>query len=253
MAVTCSGCGLVYVSPRPTVDGIDEAARTGQHQTERGSIEVTGRYHRGRVKELRKVVSSAFADDLGKRRRLRWLDVGSGHGEMIGALRGVLPAGSTAIGMEPNEGKRRSATRRGFNLVSTLAEADGEFDVISLINVYSHLPDPVRFLSSLRERLWAGGSFLIATGNGADLERREHYPDALYLPDHLSFTGESQLQLLASKLEMNIVGIDRRRSDRLSDFAFQVAKMLTRRPYRLGMPYSSPFRTLVVRFVTTHV
>ena len=246
-AVKCSACGLVYVTPRPALREIDESARTGEHRSERGTLSVTGRFHPRRQKEFEGIVRSLLKDRVGGR-PVRWLDVGSGHGEMILAVRAVMPAGSHLIGLEPNERKRASAAARGVSHATGLSGAGDEFDVISLMNVYSHLPDPLPFLASLCERLSPSGTLILQTGNGGDLAHRSDYPDSLYLPDHLSFLGEHHLEILASKLGLRLTNVQRSRADTPRDALAQVAKFALRRENKLIVPYRSAFRSLTARF-----
>ena len=64
---------------------------------------------------------------------------------------------------------------------------------VSLINVYSHLPDPAQFLRGLHRIMESNAYLLLVTGNGGDVPRSE-FPGSLYLPDHLSFAGEENIR-----------------------------------------------------------
>jgi 2-polyprenyl-3-methyl-5-hydroxy-6-metoxy-1,4-benzoquinol methylase len=77
------------------------------------------------------------------------------------------------------------------------------YNYVSLMNVYSHLPDPVAFLTQLRALLRAGGELVLLTGNGGDLERVE-YPGPLSLPDHLSFVGHAHLRRVLARAGYDI-------------------------------------------------
>jgi SAM-dependent methyltransferase len=74
-----------------------------------------------------------------------------------------------------------------------------KYDFISLLNVYSHLPDPPAMIRLCRNLLNPGGELLIQTGDVADLSVEEIYRP-LYLPDHLSFASE---QIISGILERN--------------------------------------------------
>ena len=66
----------------------------------------------------------------------------------------------------------------------------GRYDVLSLLNVFSHLPDPPATLERWGRLVRPGGELLLQTGDTADLPARAH-PRPLYLPDHLSFASEA--------------------------------------------------------------
>ncbi len=173
----CAGCRLVYVTPRPRLDLIDAATRTGSHLTDHGELSVTGTFSAIRQRRLRMVVKRMFREHVRNGVPLRWLDIGCGHGELLLTLRGVLPAGSTIVGVEPNVHKIAGARARGAQVVAGLEDVDGEFDVLSLMNVYSHLPDPVLTISEITSRFLAdNGELLVETGNAAEVPDRSHYP-----------------------------------------------------------------------------
>lgn len=246
-ALKCAECGLVYVTPRPRHEDIDEAARTGEHATERGSLSVTGRYRESRVRRHKRIVAAMFGDFAG-RGRLRWLDVGAGFGELVKAVTLVFP-GAEVTGVEPNEAKRLAARKHGVDLSeASLAELPGRsFDVVSLMNVWSHLPDPGEFLAEVRPLVAEGGCVLIQTGTGGELDSSEEYPDALLLPDHLSFAGEDHVVGILERTGFAVEAVERRREDTISFAALRAAKLLLGRPGRLVVPYRSRFRTLYVR------
>jgi SAM-dependent methyltransferase len=244
-ALKCAGCGLVYVSPRPRQEQIDEAARTGEHATERDVLKVTGRYRKSRVRGQERVVRAMFGELPAP---ARWLDVGAGFGELVEAVQRVFP-GLDVTGIEPNEPKRRAAAEREIRLEPT-ALADlppASFDVVSFMNIWSHLPDPEAFFRAARNLLAEGGRILVQTGAGGDLESAADYPDALLLPDHLSFAGERHVVGILERVGFTVEDVRRVRLDTLRFSAESVAKRVLGRPARVRLPYRSPFRSLYVR------
>jgi SAM-dependent methyltransferase len=63
--------------------------------------------------------------------------------------------GSVGLGIEPGAGYREMARQRGTETVAALDELDpaklGAFDLVSMIHVLEHLPDPVGYLRELRQ------------------------------------------------------------------------------------------------------
>lgn len=245
-AVKCATCGLVYVSPRPRLEHIDEAARTGQHATEAGLITVTGSYRHRRVRKHERVLRRLL-EGVANTHPVRWLDIGAGFGELVEAAENVFPR-AEVLGIEPNEAKRRSALERGITLSGArLAELpEARFHVVSLMNVWSHLPDPPTFFSDVRKLLTDGGRVLVQTGAAADLANAGEYPDTLLLPDHLSFAGERHVVGTLARAGFHVEAISRERADTLEFALVQAAKRLLGRPTRLVVPYQSPFRIMYV-------
>jgi 2-polyprenyl-3-methyl-5-hydroxy-6-metoxy-1,4-benzoquinol methylase len=246
-ALKCAGCGLVYVTPRPRQEHIDEAARTGEHTTERNVLDVTGRYRQSRARSQERVIRRLFGD-LPADAPLRWLDVGAGFGELVEAA-GRVFARAEVTGVEPNEAKRRAAAERGLRLDATALTdlPQHSFDVVSFMNIWSHLPDPETFFRDARSLLAEKGNVLVQTGTGGDLETAAAYPDALLLPDHLSFAGERHVIGILERVGFRVDDVHRERLDTLRFTAESVAKRVLGRPARLTLPYRSSFRALYVR------
>lgn len=206
-AVRCAECGLVYVNPRPAPESISRAAQTGLHSGEQ-ELAVTGSYGGRRrvdhyLKRLAELYGPAYFHGAGE----RWLDVGSGFGEFLEALGEASGGALKTRGLEPNETKAASARERRLNVSFAELSSLGEtYHHVSLLNVYSHLPDPPAMLGSLRELLEPSGELLLQTGNFAELER-DDIPVRLDLPDHLSFANERLIRRVLAASGFDIVAV----------------------------------------------
>ncbi|MGX9789842.1 class I SAM-dependent methyltransferase [Mycobacterium sp. MMS18-G62] len=181
-------------------------------------------------------------------RQVHWLDIGCGYGEFLAALRATVAKGSTLAGSEPNEHKAEYARSRGFDVsYRELNDLTEQFTHISLLNVFSHLPEPVEFLQKARDLLVPGGELLIQTGNAGDLERHE-VPGELWFPDHLIFAGRQTLDLLIEKLDMDVTRSTAQRYPRLTpvNLAKDVVKRITRTDYN-PVSWRGAFRSVWVR------
>jgi SAM-dependent methyltransferase len=204
-AVRCRDCGLVYVNPRPALEDISRAAQTGMHEGEQ-SLAVTGAYggpqrHAHYLSRLSDLFGPGYFHGSGE----RWLDVGAGFGELVEAL--AIASGGTlrARGLEPNETKAASARERNLDVSFFEPQALAErFHYISLLNVFSHLPDPPSTLAELGELMEPGGELVMQTGNFAELEHEE-IPVPLELPDHLSFANERLLRRVLDRSGYTLV------------------------------------------------
>jgi SAM-dependent methyltransferase len=199
--VKCAGCGLLYVSPRPSDTEISEGMRTGQH---RGlvTLDRVGQFEPRKVDTYLGVLGRLLTPEA--LAGFRWLDVGCGHGEFLEALRGFCREPLTLTGLEPGEAKRRQASARGLSIVDEAFKPEpGSLDGLSVLNVYSHLPDPVQALSEWRRWLRPGGLFVIQTGDSCHLPYRYHHKP-FDLPDHLSFTNEPLLRALLERIGFKV-------------------------------------------------
>jgi 2-polyprenyl-3-methyl-5-hydroxy-6-metoxy-1,4-benzoquinol methylase len=250
-AVRCASCRFVYVNPRPPLDAITEASRIGFHEAPTGKLHLVGPlgFRRAKAKMFKQRLPELFPGSSLIGRKVRWLDIGCGFGELLAAVEELAAPESTIEGIEPSQPKVHIARRRGLHVRSAgLDEIDRVYSFVSLINVLSHLPYPAQFLSDLPRLLEPGGRLLLVTGNGADMSRQE-YPDPLFLPDHLVFAGEEHIRGLLEDAGFDIVLINGYRyalpESPILILAKNVVRTLLGRP-RMPLRNKGPYRSLFV-------
>lgn len=203
--VQCVDCGLLFVNPRPADSDISAAAKTGQHHGQ-STIDTTGRFSQAKVASYAAVLRQLFPEQVP---RGRWLDIGCGHGEFLVALQAFCGKRLSTRGTEPNASKRASAAQHGIRADNLdLDRHDERYDFISLLNVYSHLPDPVQALARWRSLLEPGGEIIIQTGDTSHLAEKDQLKP-YYLPDHLSFASEAIVTGIMRKLGFEIVEVEK--------------------------------------------
>jgi len=203
--VRCSGCGLLYVTPRPDPEATAAAHQYGLHQGDT-ALAVTGRYRPGRIRTYVGILRDIYGPSL-PAGLTSWLDIGCGHGEFLGALRTFAGARLSLVGLEPNVNKATGCVGRGLDVrTCSLEGLPGSFSAISLLNVFSHLQDPKAFIRECVSRLAPGGELLLETGDTAHLPPESH-PRPLYLPDHLLFGNEAIVRGLLRELGLDVVSV----------------------------------------------
>jgi 2-polyprenyl-3-methyl-5-hydroxy-6-metoxy-1,4-benzoquinol methylase len=246
--VKCIQCGLVYVNPRPSLEEISHANEIGEHRTTDAPLKVVYKRSRRKARRYASTIAAIFPDVMTSSTPVSWLDVGAGFGELVEVLQSMLPPGSRVMGVEPMAPKVAEAQRIGLPIYQKdLAEISERFHFISLINVFSHVPDFRDFLARLRPLLRDDGEIFIETGNGGDLASMREYPDLLYLPDHLVFAGEKHLQAFLADAGFSIVSTNTFRVDTAGRFAKNLIKKAISQDVKLSMPYRSRFRRVLVR------
>jgi SAM-dependent methyltransferase len=204
--VKCRDCGLLYVNPRPVDKYIAQAAILGMHQGEKDRV-VTGGYQYGKVKSYLKMLRDIFPTVELNRDGINWLDVGCGFGEFIEAIHIHTENKLKGSGIDPNEDKINSARKNNLDVsTSKLEEINEKFDFISLLNVYSHLPDPVNFLSDIRNYLKENGELLLQTGHTSHIPK-EFQPRPYDLPDHLSFANKEIIINILQRIGFEIIDV----------------------------------------------
>ncbi len=93
----------------------------------------------------------------------RLLDIGAGSGILVEE---ALAAGWRAEGVEPSLNLADAAAGRGLSVqcgVLPHSKISGPFDVVTLIDVIEHVPDPLGLLRNAADLLAPGGRMLIVT------------------------------------------------------------------------------------------
>ena len=221
----CRKCGLLYMSARPSDDTIKNATAIGQHHGER-DLDANVYYNKDVIPHYIGVLQDIFDGDMAD--ITTWLDVGCGHGEFIESVRIYSNNKVKVRGSEPNVNKQASAAKRGLDIsFIDLESHDQQYDCVSLLNVYSHLPDPKAFINTLRNVLKPGGEFLLQTGDVADFSP-ERILKPLCLPDHMSFASEKILRDMLSRLGFEVISVHKYPNLTLTPKALlkEAAKML---------------------------
>lgn len=202
--VKCHGCGLLYVNPRPDDGEISQAHRLGVHSGQ-AALDVTGTFSNDKVDIYRTVLGHIFADEI-RLTDQSWLDIGCGHGEFAVALQRFSGGKLAVRGVEPNARKMMSARLHGVDVHESMPVTPSQYEFMSLLNVFSHLPDPPAVLREWKRLLKPRGLFLLQTGDTAELKARDHHRP-FYLPDHLSFASEKIVCELLVRLGFEVRGI----------------------------------------------
>lgn len=247
-AVKCHECGLIYVNPRPGQSMISEAVKTGVHrELDNGRTAIVHRVA-GNVGLYRRLMSVMFADVWAQQNPISWLDIGAGYGEFVEAIASLAPEGSKVEGIEPMKPKADASKKRGLSVrEGYLSDISDMYDYVSLVNVFSHIPDFHEFLRDLPRVLKPRGEFFLETGNIGDLANVREVPTELDLPDHLVFAGEKTIEKFLVDAGFEVLQIERRRKDTLINACKNIVKKAIGRQVTLALPYTSDYRTLLIR------
>jgi len=161
--VECRKCGLMYANPRSAspdhelvVDYDPDYVERQNRNSERFAKEAL------QVRDYANT-RTYLAERFPQRGKL--LEVGSGYGYLLDYFR---QDGWDVLGVEPNEGLNRHA-RKALNLEvlsKILPEAefpDGSFDVVLMMHVIEHVPDPTDTLAEIFRVLKPGGTLVMET------------------------------------------------------------------------------------------
>ncbi|MGQ9684632.1 MAG: class I SAM-dependent methyltransferase [Anaerolineae bacterium] len=157
---SCARCGLVFQSPRLNDEALGRFYQAGYRSHVQGQETPTAKDHwvqRQRAAHLLTFIEPHIA------RLSRHLDIGSSLGELLKASKHHY--GCEAHGIEPGQGYRQLCQQQGLDVVESLTKLEARFahsfDLVSLIHLLEHLPDPVGYLKQLRTDWVADGGFLL--------------------------------------------------------------------------------------------
>jgi SAM-dependent methyltransferase len=188
----CKECELHYVDPMPDTAVRMTEIETGHFagteevlnpESQLASERVQSRSMEGYVDLVKRYMGSG-----------RWLDVGCGAGWLVALAK---EAGYQAEGIELTAGRRELARMVTGSVIhdepiEALALPDRSLDVVSLINVFSHLTSPSSTLREIHRVLNKDGLLLIVTGVVGPMVQKKHMW-SWGLGDHLYFLGQGTL------------------------------------------------------------
>jgi len=196
--VECVSCGFLYLSPRPDQSEIDRYYPSDYMPFRRPLQQESSAVHR-------------YDRGIGLRRRCRmiqrWkqtgslLDVGCGTGDFLVAMRSV--PGWSVRGLEPSSGAAEQARAlSGLEVDQVfLDQAEypaGSFDVVTLFDVFEHLPDPREALRRINNWLRPDGVVVLGLPNRRSVEASffGEYWAGLDVPRHFSIFSPGDVRRL---------------------------------------------------------
>lgn len=185
----CRACTLLFVEPFSGFEIYDDAYYSGQgpdpyvdYETEYRDWRRTDRMLE--FDDMARLAAAHVAAQPARREPLRWLDFGCGAGAFLKYLRehGAI-AGRTLelTGHDVGSYADLLRERDGFRILGLddlPREPAARYDVISMIEVIEHLPQPAEQIALVARLLKPGGLLLLTTGNLASpIARRQgiHY------------------------------------------------------------------------------
>lgn len=165
--VRCSGCGLVYVNPRPTAErviSLYSQMEDPAYHHEASGRKVAFRRILTRLKGLKNAESAG----------IRLLDVGAATGLL---MQEAEKLGWYTAGVEPSQWAAKvAAETHGLNVhCGTLQDCPferGTFDFVTLVDVLEHVSDPRGLLEGVRDWLKPDGIVCVVTPDFESLAAR---------------------------------------------------------------------------------
>ncbi len=210
LAMQCSGCGLVYLNPRPDVSEFERIYPPSYHAFDFSEKDFGVVYKIRSRLEAKRLLS--FCKDL--RADARILDVGCGDGFHLKLLKQYGEKSWTLEGIDFDERAVRMAEKAGLKIhhgsIEDLNLPENSFDLAFMIQTVEHLEKPVEILSAVRNVLKRGGQLVIVTDNTDAFDFKifkNGYWGGYHFPRHWNLFNRKSLGRLAEKVGFEIVGI----------------------------------------------
>ena len=201
----CQKCGLIYISPRPSLNqiidlyGHDDAHITAEsHIADDFAKRLYAKHHL-------KIISSVTEGG-------KLLEVGAGAGYFLDEARS---AGFEPYGLEFNP-VQANFVRNELNIPCEESSLDHsvfagkKFDVVYHCDVISHLFDPIADFKQMNQRMKADSILVFETGNLGEVDPKYFDDiDCFQYPDHLFFFSTENLVTLLKQTGFELVNIHR--------------------------------------------
>ena len=233
----CQECGFMRVEPFTGFEIYNDAYYRGQGPDP--YVDYEAEYHSwqgsDRMLELQDLtgIAERHVARAGSRGPIAWLDFGCGAGAFLMYLRSRAALNGRPldlIGHDVGSYADLLRTKHGFRILDLgqlAAEPAARFDVISMIEVIEHLPDPLETMRLIARLLKPGGLLLLTTGNlESPVARRQGIHYRYCAPEiHVSLFNPRCLSRLYRR-----VGLEPRQVRYRGAVKFKVLKTLRHRP-----------------------
>jgi len=157
----CDTCGLIYQSPEANQATDPQFYAQAYRQIYQSSADPTPKDLW--VQERRALTLVSLLNTLRVDAPQRILDIGASTGLLLNTFRESF--GSNVMGVEPGDAYRAHAEKQDipmFASIEALVETNpAKFDLISMIHVLEHLPDPLGVLRTIRTELLKESGILL--------------------------------------------------------------------------------------------
>lgn len=203
--LACNNCGLFFINPY----GSNVHEKVSNYDYEDLKILDAGKHHVSSKSYYKNKYLSYVSKECDSAKSI--LDVGCGTAALLDLLHSEKPD-LKRVGIELNSERAAFAKKiANCEIFQTPIEEftyETKFDVITMINVLSHIPSIDNLFISIRNLLAKDGKFILKVGE----MRVGVKKDAIFdwgIPDHLHFLGMDTIDFICKKYGFKIVHHER--------------------------------------------
>jgi len=162
----CSACGFVFQTPRMTEAELQEFYAAEYRRFYQGKEEPAAKdvaVQAQRARSLLDFIRPYMASTAPANEDTLFLDIGCSAGKLMECFAHALSW--RVVGVEPGDAYRQEDQHSGLDVYASLEglKQSGQYpcDLVSLIHVLEHLPNPVPYLVQLRQELLKPNGWLL--------------------------------------------------------------------------------------------
>ena len=149
-------CGAAFLNPRMTEEELFEFYSSGEYRKKTESTDERSLSYEKDANQRKDLIIKLLAEEP----IISHLDIGCSSGVLLKAVAEVRP-GIKSLGVDPDP----VLVTKEFDVVKTLKEVDGEFDLITMLQTLEHIPNPRETMKLIQERLSENGMLVIEVPN----------------------------------------------------------------------------------------
>lgn len=204
--INCMDCGLVTRGPIMSAGQIEDFYRQGYHDyySQKDTFNAVYKMKFLSAKKYLEYIKTYKPSG-------RLLDIGCAYGQMLEAAKA---AGFEACGIELSREAGKYLNQQGYRAYNKPVEevdfTDDYFDVITMIDLLEHIPEPRKFFLCLARILKKGGLLFIITPNVTSLAARvmnRYWPH--YQKEHLCYYSKKVMAYLLKESGFEIIFLGR--------------------------------------------
>jgi 2-polyprenyl-3-methyl-5-hydroxy-6-metoxy-1,4-benzoquinol methylase len=185
------------------------------------------------TQNLKQARKETYEDDLRRSELFRgliknriWLDFGTGSG---GILELLSKSAKETYAVELQTGPREQLVKEGYKVYEDIHEVPrSDLEVVTLFHVLEHLPEPIKVLTEIREKMADSGKIIIEVPHANDLLisflEIEEFKEHTFWSEHLILHTRQSLKALMEKSGFRNVAVEGFQRYPLSNHLYWLSK-----------------------------
>jgi 2-polyprenyl-3-methyl-5-hydroxy-6-metoxy-1,4-benzoquinol methylase len=150
----CLDCTLAFLS---SFEHISPSHYENSGMWDESAINIEDWINDTKHDDLRRV---SLLEKLAKDKAI--LDIGTGNGNFVAEISKIA---REAVGIEPEKRLNESFKMRNLKIMGSLEEVEDKFDLVTMFHVLEHIPEPIKFLTSVKNNIKIDGLLVIEVPN----------------------------------------------------------------------------------------